>query len=215
MLFIVLLMVGSIGLRLPPSLAGQSTSFDLNWLVVARNALVALVLLRYWRSYSELRDSSATPPAHWLLAALAGFAVFLLWIYFDQDWAVLSHGTGFDPSLPAGGTNWVQALARLAGFALVVPVMEELFWRSFLLRWIERHDFLSLAPRRTGKRAFLITAALFGLEHDRWFAGTLAGLVYGGLYVRAGNLWVPIIAHTVTNTALGVWILLTRNWHYW
>jgi CAAX prenyl protease-like protein len=93
--------------------------------------------------------------------------------------------------------------------------MEELFWRSFLLRWLERHDFLQVAPRSVGPRPLVITTALFALEHSQWLAGGIAGVVYSALYMRSGNLWVPIAAHAVTNAALGIWILHTENWHFW
>jgi hypothetical protein len=209
LLFIALLMLGSI---LSPS---ESANAAASWLVVARGAIVALALVWFWPGYNELRKPSPARPAHWLLAVIAGFAVFLIWIYLDQNWAVVSRSPGFISRLPGGGTDWLLGLARLAGFALAVPVMEELFWRSLVLRWIEQHDFLALAPRRIGIRAFLITTALFALEHDRWFAGAIAGMVYNGLYMRSGNLWVPIVAHLVTNGVLGLWILSTNNWQFW
>jgi uncharacterized protein len=211
-LFIALLVLGS---QLSPFLGERGASGAASWFVVARGAIVALALAWFWPAYSELRKPSPAAAADWLLAALGGFAVFLVWIGLDQDWAVLSRSVGFIPHDPEGGTDWFKALARLAGFALVVPVMEELFWRSFLLRWLERHDFLSVAPRLVSMRAFLITTVLFSLEHDRWLAGAVAGAVYNWLYMRSGNLWVPIAAHVVTNAVLGVWILHTQNWQFW
>ena len=209
LLFIGLLMLGA------NLSSARSTNAAASWLVVARGAIVALALLWFWPGYTELRRPPPAHPAHWLLAVFAGFAICLIWIFLDQDWAVLSRSPGFIARLPEGGTDWLLGLARLAGFALAVPVMEELFWRSLVLRWIEQHNFLGLAPRRIGMRAFLITTALFALEHDRWFAGTVAGMVYNGLYMRSGNLWVPIVAHAVTNAALGVWILHTQRWQFW
>ncbi len=203
LLFVVLLVLAS-------TLASYSA-----WIVLARGALIALVLAWFWRGYSELRNPPPVHPAHWLVAVLAGIAVFLAWIGFDQEWAVLSRSPGFTPLRLDGGTDWATALVRLAGFALVVPVMEELFWRSLVLRWIERHEFLSVAPRSVGIRAFVITTALFALEHDRWFAGAIAGMVYNGLYMRSGNLWVPIVAHAVTNGVLGLWVLQTGRWEFW
>ena len=209
LLFIGLLMLGS---NLSHSGSANAAA---SWLVVARGAIVALALVWFWPGYNELRKPSPTHPAHWLLAVIAGFSLFLIWIYLDQNWAVLSRSPGFVSRLPEGGTDWLKGLARLAGFALAVPVMEELFWRSLVLRWIEQHDFLAVAPQRIGILAFLITTALFALEHDRWFAGAIAGMVYNGLYMRSGNLWVPIVAHVVTNAALGLWILHTQNWQFW
>ena len=202
LLFIALLMASS-------SWSGMS------WLVVARAAIIALALAWFWPYYSELRKPAPTHAAWWALAVIAGLAVFLIWITFDDDWAVLSRSPGFVARLPDGGTDWVLGLARLAGMALVVPVMEELFWRSLVLRWIEKHDFLAVDPRRVGLLAFIITTVLFALEHDQWFAGAIAGTVYSALYMRSGNLWVPIVAHAVTNGALGVWVLATQNWHFW
>jgi CAAX prenyl protease-like protein len=55
----------------------------------------------------------------------------------------------------------------------------------------------------------------FALEHHLWFAGLLAGVAYGWLYIRAGNLWVPVVAHTITNGLLGVWVLHTGHWEFW
>jgi CAAX prenyl protease-like protein len=212
-LFIALLVLGS---HLSSFLGERGASDAASWFVVARGAIVALALAWFWPAYIELRKPSpAAAAADWLLAALAGFAVFLVWIGFDQDWAVLSRSVGFIPHDPEGGTDWFKALARLAGFALVVPVMEELFWRSFLLRWLEQRDFLAVDPRRVGIRALLVTTVLFSLEHDRWLAGAVAGMVYSGLYMRSGNLWVPIAAHAVTNAVLGGWILTTHNWQFW
>jgi uncharacterized protein len=209
LLFIGLLMLGSF----LPSL--ESPNGSLVGLVVARGAIVAAVLAWFWRSYGELRDPAPTHPAYWFLAAIVGFFVFLIWIYLDQDWAVLSRSPGFTALLPDGDTDWRLGLARLAGIALVVPVMEELFWRSLVLRWIEKHDFLAVVPGEIGLRAFVITTTLFALEHDRWLAGAAAGALYNWLYMRSGNLWVPIVAHVVTNAALGVWILHTQNWQFW
>ena len=93
--------------------------------------------------------------------------------------------------------------------------MEELFWRSFLLRWIDRREFLTADPRRASWLAFAISSALFAVEHSLWFAGLLAGLAYGWLYMRSRNLWIPIVSHATTNGILGIWILATGNWRFW
>jgi CAAX prenyl protease-like protein len=93
--------------------------------------------------------------------------------------------------------------------------MEELFWRSFLMRWIAKRDFLALEPKCAGFAAVAISSALFAAEHSFWFAGLIAGAAYALVYIRSGNLWTPIIAHATTNGILGTWILLTGNWRYW
>jgi CAAX prenyl protease-like protein len=93
--------------------------------------------------------------------------------------------------------------------------MEELFWRSFLLRWIDRRDFLAMDPRQASFTAFALSSTLFALEHTQWLAGFIAGLVYTWLYKKTRNLRAPIISHAVTNGTLGLWILATGNWRFW
>jgi CAAX prenyl protease-like protein len=55
---------------------------------------------------------------------------------------------------------------------------------------------------------------LFALEHDRWFAGALAGAVYGLVYIRRG-LAAAILAHVVTNFLLGLYVIDRGAWGLW
>jgi CAAX protease family protein len=188
---------------------------DLRWLVVLRPLLVAGLLAYLWRHYTELHAPPRAARRDWLLAALLGIAVFVVWVAFDRSWAALPRsGTGFDPG-DAGGIDVSLAALRLAGFALVVPVMEELFWRSYVLRRIATREFLSLHPRAAGFTAFALSSALFATEHSLWFAGLLAGIAYNVCFMRSGNLWVSILSHAITNAALGIWILSTGSWQLW
>jgi CAAX prenyl protease-like protein len=202
-------------LSLVPHIAPQGAAWDLRWLNVLRAVAVTLVLASFWRGYWELRAVGDVKPHQWLLATGSGLAVFVVWIHFNEGWAVFGDTRGFDPTNRDGGLDLTLASLRLAELALVVPVVEELFWRSFLLRWLDARDFSAADPRRTSTRAFVLTAVLFASEHTLWFAGLIAGLVYNWLYIRTGNLWVPIASHAITNGALGIWIVGTQNWHLW
>jgi CAAX prenyl protease-like protein len=104
---------------------------------------------------------------------------------------------------------------RVTGAVLVVPVMEELFWRSFLMRWIDRRGFLEMAPEQVSWVGILASSAVFALAHDLWLAGLLAGVVYALLYRQLGNIWYSIIAHATTNLALAGWVLWRGAWQYW
>jgi len=209
--FITFITLGDVAGDLLPGLG-----LDPRWWVVARAAVVALMLWGFWKSYAELQDF----PIRWrdLIGAIgAGAAVFFLWIHLDIGWATFGRsGAEFVPTLPGGaGIDWTLALPRLAGLTLVVPVMEELFWRSFLMRWIDRNDFLALDPRRASAKAVIISSLLFASEHHLWLAGLIAGVVYGVVYMRTRNLWLPVVSHAVTNGLLGIWILMTGNWQFW
>jgi len=114
-----------------------------------------------------------------------------------------------------GSLDPLLVALRLFGFVIVVPVMEELFWRSFLMRRIDRADFLALDPRATSALALVLTSAVFALEHREWLAGLVAGLAYGTLYRRTGNLNASIASHASTNLTIAGWVLATGEWRYW
>ena len=145
-----------------------------------------------------------------VVSSLVGVAVFIAWIALDNG-----EGVGFRPVTDAGGIEWPAAIARFAILAAVVPVMEELFWRSFLMRWIDARDFLAVDARRVSRIALVLSSALFATEHSMWLAGLIAGLAFAGLYIKTNNLWAPVVAHSVTNAILGTWILATGSWHLW
>jgi CAAX prenyl protease-like protein len=192
------------------------------WLVVGRDLTVAALLVIFRGRYSELRGTLRGPlpgqrvkPIDCILAIVVGLAVFFAWIHLDRPGLAFEGGPGFDPRRPDGRIDWMLAGLRLLALAVVIPVMEELFWRSFLLRWIDSRDFLARDPRRASWPAVAISCALFASEHTLWFAGLLAGVAYTALYMRSRNLWIPILSHATTNGTLGLWILATDNWRYW
>jgi CAAX prenyl protease-like protein len=185
----------------------------LRWLYPIKIGAVALLLAIFWRHYTELRHTR-TGPKRALVAIAAGVAVLALWISLDAGWMTIGASSGFDPRND-GQLDWALVLVRIAGAALVVPIMEELFWRSFLLRWIKSSDFEKVDPSQVGLKSFIITIVLFGFEHNLWLAGMVAGAVYNVLFMRHRTLWSPILAHAVTNGLLGIWVVATGNWSYW
>jgi CAAX prenyl protease-like protein len=201
----------------PLSQMMSAAGLDARWLYGYRVGCVAMLLVWLWRQYRELIWPFAVRMQGWLAALAVGTAVFALWIFPYPDWAVMGEASrGFSP-LHADGKSidpWLAAM-RVAGAALVVPLMEELFWRSFLMRWLDHQDFLNVDPARISLRALAISSVLFAVEHSLWLAGLLAGLAYGWLYMRYRKLWVPVGAHAVTNGLLGLWVIQTGSWTYW
>jgi CAAX prenyl protease-like protein len=185
----------------------------LRWLYPAKIALVAVLLALFWRQYEELKNfrlSAATAA----VALATGVVVLMLWISLSSGWMVVGSPAGYDPRVD-GRIDWLLAGIRIAGAALVVPIMEELFWRSFLMRWVASPDFETVEPARAGLKAFIITVVLFGFEHNLWLAGIVAGIAYTLLYMRYRTLWSPILAHAVTNGLLGLWVVHTGSWAFW
>ena len=63
--------------------------------------------------------------------------------------------------------------------------------------------------------SFLVTSALFAVEHDRWLVGLMAGVAYNLLFYRTKSLYACMVAHGVTNLALGIYVLRTGQWTFW
>lgn len=194
--------------------SSTSVLFDARLIYPCKVASVALLLVFFWQRYGEIAKFRLR--LHEVLWSVAvGMGVFLLWINLDYGWMSFGHATGYDPRKLSGDIDWSLALPRLLGAALVVPVMEELFWRSFVLRWIAHPEFSDVSPAQVGLRALLASSVLFGMAHTLWLAGIVAGLAYGWLYMKSKNLWAPVLAHATTNGMLGLWVLHTGQWGFW
>lgn len=205
-------------LAIQPALAPhvQAWGFDPRWLYAIRILIVAGLLAMWWRHYTELHSFAGVSGARVAACVAAGVVAFVLWINLDFEWARLGSSGGFDPTLDGGSAlAWQFLIFRLLGLAVLVPIMEELFWRSFLLRWLERHDFWQQDPARVGVRAVLICAVMFALEHHLWLAGFIAGVIYALVYRFGRNLWLAVVSHATTNATLGWWIVTTRQWQLW
>jgi len=154
-----------------------------------------------------------------------GIAVFVIWIAPDALWPGWRAHWLFTNSLfgeakaglpPEALQDPVSLAMRIARAVLLVPVVEELFWRGWMMRWIENPDFENVPLGAWHARAFWITAVLFALEHGSyWDVGLLAGIAYNYWMVRTRNLGDLILAHAVTNACLCAWVLATGRFEYW
>lgn len=194
------------------------------WAYPLRTVVVGALLVVWRRAYSDLR-----PSRHWSGVAV-GVAVFVLWVGLDpvdqgsraifRSLGILSEtgGTAWTPQALRERSEtgfWVWVVFRLFGSAVVVAVIEELFWRGFLMRWIIDPDFRKVPLGAFTWRSFLMTAVLFGFEHDRVVAGIAAGIAYGALLCWKRNLFLCVLAHGLTNFLLGLWVLARGDWQFW
>lgn len=208
-LFMVLLAVRG---QVPP----DSSWIDPRWVYGLTVLIVGASLAYFWREYSELARGSALTLKQALLAIVVGAVVFKLWTMLTEPWMMLGEATAsFRPVDTDGQLLWGLIVVRWVGAALLVPVMEELFWRSFLMRWIDRQDFEQVAPATVSLRAIVISTLVFMLAHTQWLGAIVAGLAYAWLYRYTQSLWAPVLAHAVTNGILGIWVVVYGNWSFW
>ena len=189
--------------------------FDVRWLYGLNLLVVGGMLLAWRREYGELARQNRPTLAEAALAVAVGLVVFALWIRLDAPWMQIGEPPRFVPVDAQGRLDAPLIALRWLGATLLVPVMEELFWRSFLMRWLQAPVFEGLEPRRVGFKALALSSFVFMLAHPLWLAAIIAGLAYALLYRRSGKLWTAVIAHAVTNGALGLWVVQTGQWQYW
>lgn len=184
--------------------------------------LMSVVISAAARSAPDLRTNFRV--RHWIGSALLGALVFVIWIGPDRLFPGYRHHWIFEnalmgtvrPGALSGSHDhavlWLRAFRAVA----IVPLVEELFWRSWLMRWMIAPDFLSVAPGTWSASAFWVVAALFACEHGSfWEVGLAAGLLYNWWMIRTKSLADVTVAHAVTNACLSAYVVAAGRSEYW
>lgn len=165
-------------------------------------------------------------------AVVVGMGVLLMWIGMDPFYPHTNEllGTlGFhnvsknavaysNPNVVFGEHSalaWFFISVHVLGMTFVVPPLEEVFYRSFLYRYIASPNFLAVRLNTFLPLPFLATAIVFGFEHSEWLAGILCGIAYQWLVLRKNRLGDAMTAHAITNFLLGVWVVWHGAWNFW
>ena len=158
-----------------------------------------------------------------IVGLIGGIVVNVLWIAPEystwyRTWMELPIGelppaSGPSPYEPSV-CGWPLTIVKLIGSAFVIAPVEEVFFRSFLYRRLQARDFRAVPLSRFDLSSFLWMVFLFTLEHDRPVVAALAGAAYGLLAIRFG-LGSAIVAHVVTNLALGLHVIYRGEWWFW
>jgi CAAX prenyl protease-like protein len=182
---------------------------------IVKIAVVTATLAYFRGPLGDIRPSWAVVP----LGAAVGLVVFAEWVLLDHfvPYPHLGTRVGYNPfeAIDEVGARWAFLVARFYGLVLVVPVMEELFWRSFLLRYATTADFTSLAVGQFSMTAFWIVVALSAVAHPEWLVAAIASALFAWLLHHTRSLFAVIVSHAVTNSALGGYILIRGQWQYW
>jgi CAAX prenyl protease-like protein len=185
-----------------------STEFD--GLYPVRVLIVTATLWFFRRSYARWEWCWSWP------AVGLGIVVFVFWMALASA-DLRRDGDGLPTALDTIPFGWrvTWLTFRVLGSVLMVPMVEELAFRGFLIRRLISADVSSVTPGQFTWFSFLLSSVLFGLLHQRWFAGTLAGMFYALALYRRGNLVEAIIAHAVTNGLIAATVLLWGQWWLW
>lgn len=194
---------------------------------------LAKTLVGAWMVW-ELRGVIAEMRWGWSVeAALVGVGVFIMWVALDPWYPGLDElmyrvGMGDNPAEKeavywnplahfgsASVLAWFFVVVRIAGSSLVVPALEEVFYRSFLYRYLISPDFEQVSLQRRHAVSMGLTCLIFAVVHQQWLAGFLCGLAYQWLVWRRGSIGEAMTAHAITNFLLGCWVVGRGQWQFW
>ncbi len=194
---------------------GKPDAASAYWIYIAKTVVGAWLIWESRAFVAEMR---------WKLsweAVVVGIGIFAIWVGLDGLYPRLAKldPVSWNPHRqfgPDSAVGWACVVVRIAGTALVVPPLEEVFYRSFLYRYFVKINFLSMPLGRYHALSFFVTSILFGLMHpDRWLAGIICGLAYQWLVVRTDRLGDAMTAHGITNFLLGLWVVWRGAWNFW
>jgi CAAX prenyl protease-like protein len=182
------------------------------WIFPLQTAICGVLLVYDWRHY-ELRR-----PQQVLFTSAIGLLVLALWIAPQEVLGAEKRWEGFEPGFFGGGAAYaLNVSVRFIRLVIVVPLLEEIFWRGFLLRYVIRDDFTQVPFGTFTWKSFAIVTLFFGLAHwgpDFWPA-ILTGMLYNFVAYRTRSLASCVLAHAITNLLLGIYIMRTGQWGFW
>jgi CAAX prenyl protease-like protein len=183
-----------------------------------RDAVILVAIVGFSRHVLPTRAP------HWPTSIALGIAVCALWVAPDNlvpgwraFWLFQNSITGHvSTSIPPSTLTPLMIVLRTARAALLVPVLEELFWRGWLPRWIQSARFDRIPLGQYTPLAFWATAVLFAAEHGPfWEVGLLTGIIYNWWMRRTRSLGDLVLVHAVTNLSLSLFVVATRQWAFW
>lgn len=196
-----------------PSAAALGLRHPEYWVYPLQTVFCAGALVFYWKQYDFGKRGG------WGLGLAAGVLVLGIWVAPQALLGGAARTEGFDPTVFAEGSlvYWLTLGARFMRLVVIVPLVEELFWRGFLMRYLIRDDFTEIAVGTFRWNSFLLVAVffMFGHQSPDWPAALACGVIYNFVVVRTGSLSASVLAHAVTNLGLGCYIMLTRQWGFW
>ena len=179
--------------------------------------IIVGALLWFWRREYTHDIKHKLSFNEWCVAFCSGLLVLVIWIVPESFLPQFGTFEGFNPY--AFGWSKEAAIGliafRMIGASVVVPVMEELFWRSFLMRYLINPNFRSVPLGTFTWFSFIGVTLLFGFEHHRIIQGVIAGIIYALLLIHQKKLKGCILSHGVTNFGLGIYVLTTKSWEFW
>jgi CAAX prenyl protease-like protein len=212
LLFTALLLIAELVAHFGEGMSAWQLSEPKYWVYPLQTVLCAILLIFWWRTY-EFNWSRG-----WWAGILAGVVALCVWVAPQEVFGAERRLGGFDLWFFGGGDAFKWNLTfRLLRLVIVVPLVEEIFWRGFLIRHLVRDPFDSVPPDTRSWHAFAIVTFLFAVAHwgPDFVPALITGALYNGLLWWTRSLGACVIAHATTNLLLGLYLFRTQQWGFW
>lgn len=211
-----------------PNFQGESpapnAALQYLWLILAEVVVLTALVGCFWKVYLNHFPFRID---YW--GVVAGVAGIVLWIgvcslhlessvITTMGFSELPARPGFDPY--SHFPNNIQFLAfvvsRFVLLSLLVPICEELFLRGWLVRYVENPNWQTVVLAQVGWRGCLAVAVYAAVSHPAEIIAAVAWFsLISWLMIKTGKFWNCVLAHSVTNFLLGVYVMWSHEWHYW
>jgi CAAX prenyl protease-like protein len=180
-----------------------------------KTALVSWALIHCWKRYPlrwlSLRDFWGA-----VAVGLLGLAAWVLPYEFLSNPAQLT--TAYDPAAHFENRALVVLLIciRVIGATFTVPLMEEIFIRGFLQRYLCNSQFDAVPIGSYTHFSFWFTTVVFAITHgSEWHVAFIVGIIFGVWYIYTRSLSAVVVAHAVTNFALAIYVIVSGKTYFW
>jgi len=189
------------------------------------------VLAFFWKHY-DFRWSGGV----WI-GAVAGLLGIAFWVlpttlydwwgmtgepegFFEKLSGLAPRKEGFDPGVFEEPTAyWTTLVLRFVRAVVVVALIEEIFWRGFLMRFLLDLDgnYWKVPFGKPAWISFVVVTLLFVLAHAPIdYAGALVyGTLTYGVAVWTKSLLACVVMHGVANATMGCYALVYGKLGLW
>ncbi|MFT5883007.1 MAG: CAAX prenyl protease-like protein [Crocinitomicaceae bacterium] len=203
------------------------------WMYPLQTLVVGCLLCFFWKNYT-FRPLKGI--ALGVLVGVIGIALWILPSYlFDaygftdetvggwEYFGLASREDGFDPSvlIPEFGIAgyWGSAVFRFLRAVVIVALVEELFWRGFLMRFLIKPDgdYWKVPFGKPQLLSYFVTTGAFVLIHQP--VDYLGALIFGSLMYwlayKTKSLAACVVMHGVANLLMGIYALQFGKFGLW
>lgn len=116
-----------------------------------------------------------------------------------------------------GTLFWSHVVLKICRAVTIVPIVEELFWRGFILRAFVNWDRFQHVPwGQFSWVAFLGSSLLSTVQHPaNWGVSIPCWMLFNVLFYKTRSLSCLMLTHAVTNFALYLYVVRSGDWRFW